>query len=257
MPTKARRKWVKQKAQISFRENKNLTDPESVEFQLRLAQTHLDSLITQSSHLQKWMEDEPRGKGERLPDMEKYQEEVKDSIEEEERQQKETRRLKNQEISKKLDLMDAQLEEKADIYKDIMYNFEEKSKEKLSSVGDDKMSFVGGDKKEKVDLTGENESEKVSFIGGNINSNEKLETAVENNQEKMVENSQEKMVENSQEKVNFVVENTLENNTKSSPKIPLLDLNLEKINSLFEVTPENPQVDVNEKKKKKSAFACL
>jgi len=39
----------------------------------RLAETHLDSLRVQSSHLQQWIEDEPRGKGEKIPNIDGYQ----------------------------------------------------------------------------------------------------------------------------------------------------------------------------------------
>jgi hypothetical protein len=38
----------------------------------RLAQTHLESVRTQAYHLQQWIDDEPRGKGEKLPPSQEY-----------------------------------------------------------------------------------------------------------------------------------------------------------------------------------------
>jgi len=72
MPTKNRRLWVRKKAQIGFREKKNLQDATEIDFLIRLAQTHLESVRTQAYHLQQWLDDEPRGKGEKLPPSQEY-----------------------------------------------------------------------------------------------------------------------------------------------------------------------------------------
>jgi len=72
MPTKNRRLWVRKKAQIGFREKKHLQDPTEIDFLMRLAQTHLESVQVQAYHLQQWLDDEPRGKGEKLPESQAY-----------------------------------------------------------------------------------------------------------------------------------------------------------------------------------------
>eukprot|EP01111_Echinosteliopsis_oligospora_P011256 TRINITY_DN3670_c0_g1_i1.p1 TRINITY_DN3670_c0_g1~~TRINITY_DN3670_c0_g1_i1.p1 ORF type:complete len:106 (-),score=31.77 TRINITY_DN3670_c0_g1_i1:72-389(-) len=96
MPTKNRRAWIKKKAQIGFKEKKNLTDSEDIDFHIRLAETHLESVKVQSSHLQLYIDDEPRQKGEFLFPMQKARlDEFARQEEERERLKLEAKKLKN------------------------------------------------------------------------------------------------------------------------------------------------------------------
>jgi hypothetical protein len=51
MPTPNRRQYVIDKTRDEFQAHKNLTDPEEIEFQLRLADTNLDTVLVQAEHL--------------------------------------------------------------------------------------------------------------------------------------------------------------------------------------------------------------
>mmetsp|Transcript_18176 Transcript_18176/g.27724 ORF Transcript_18176/g.27724 Transcript_18176/m.27724 type:complete len:91 (-) Transcript_18176:140-412(-) len=53
MPTPNRQKFVIRKTRDEFRENKTLTDPEEIDFALRLADTNLDTVLIQAEHLTK------------------------------------------------------------------------------------------------------------------------------------------------------------------------------------------------------------
>eukprot|EP00586_Coscinodiscus_wailesii_P004654 CAMPEP_0172486116 /NCGR_PEP_ID=MMETSP1066-20121228/14539_1 /TAXON_ID=671091 /ORGANISM="Coscinodiscus wailesii, Strain CCMP2513" /LENGTH=63 /DNA_ID=CAMNT_0013251857 /DNA_START=178 /DNA_END=369 /DNA_ORIENTATION=- len=53
MPTPNRQNFVMRKTQIGYRENRHLTDPEEIEFHLRLADTNLDTVLVQAEHLTK------------------------------------------------------------------------------------------------------------------------------------------------------------------------------------------------------------
>jgi len=57
MPTPNRRRYVKQKTQDEFKANKNLTDPEEIEFCIRYADTNLDTIMVQAEHLTTLMND--------------------------------------------------------------------------------------------------------------------------------------------------------------------------------------------------------
>ena len=51
MPTPNRQNYVKRKTQEEYRKHKALTDPQEIEFQLRLADTNLDTVMVQAEHL--------------------------------------------------------------------------------------------------------------------------------------------------------------------------------------------------------------
>ena len=51
MPTPNRQNFIKRKTQAEFRKHKTLTDPEEIDFQLRLADTNLDTVLVQAEHL--------------------------------------------------------------------------------------------------------------------------------------------------------------------------------------------------------------
>ena len=53
MPTPNRQNFVVRKTQVEFRANATLTDPEEIEFALRLADTNLDTVLVQAEHLKK------------------------------------------------------------------------------------------------------------------------------------------------------------------------------------------------------------
>lgn len=57
MPTPNRQKFVIRKTRMEFRENMKLTDLEEIEFQLRLADTNLDTVLVQAEHLSKLFKD--------------------------------------------------------------------------------------------------------------------------------------------------------------------------------------------------------
>lgn len=57
MPTPNRRNFVMKKTRAEFKANKDLTDPEEIEFCLRLADTNLDTVIIQAEHLTRILKD--------------------------------------------------------------------------------------------------------------------------------------------------------------------------------------------------------
>jgi hypothetical protein len=63
MPTPNRQNFVLRKTRTEFRANRHLTDPEEIDFCLRLADTNLDTVLVQAEHLTKIIKD-PRYHGE-------------------------------------------------------------------------------------------------------------------------------------------------------------------------------------------------
>lgn len=57
MPTPNRRRFVIKKTRTEFKANKGLTDPDEIEFGLRLADTNLDTVLVQAEHLTRLMKD--------------------------------------------------------------------------------------------------------------------------------------------------------------------------------------------------------
>ncbi|KAL7549707.1 hypothetical protein ACHAWF_012971 [Thalassiosira exigua] len=57
MPTPNRRNFVVRKARAEFRKHAALTDPDEIEFQLRLADTNLDTVLVQAEHLTRLFND--------------------------------------------------------------------------------------------------------------------------------------------------------------------------------------------------------
>jgi hypothetical protein len=55
MPTPNRQNFVIRKTRTEYRANAHVTDPEQIEFYLRLADTNLDSVLVQAEHLTKVM----------------------------------------------------------------------------------------------------------------------------------------------------------------------------------------------------------
>ena len=53
MPTPNRQNYIISKTRDEYRANKNITDPEQIEFLVRLADTNLDTIMVQSAHLTK------------------------------------------------------------------------------------------------------------------------------------------------------------------------------------------------------------
>lgn len=53
MPTANRRNFVINKTRDEYRDNMDLANAEEIEFYLRLADTHLDTVIVQAEHLTK------------------------------------------------------------------------------------------------------------------------------------------------------------------------------------------------------------
>ena len=51
MPTPNRQNYIKRKTQEEYRKHKTLSDPQEIEFQLRLADTNLDTVMVQAEHL--------------------------------------------------------------------------------------------------------------------------------------------------------------------------------------------------------------
>lgn len=64
MPTPNRQNFVVKKTRMEYRAHKDLTDPDEIEFQLRLADTNLDTVLVQAEHLSKLYGDtEYQGEG--------------------------------------------------------------------------------------------------------------------------------------------------------------------------------------------------
>jgi hypothetical protein len=57
MPTPNRQNFVLKKTRAGFRANRNLDDPEDIDFHLRLADTNLDTVLVQAEHLTNIMND--------------------------------------------------------------------------------------------------------------------------------------------------------------------------------------------------------
>lgn len=57
MPTPNRVNFVVKKTRMGFRAHAGLTDSEEIEFQLRLADTNLDTVMVQAEHLSKLYSD--------------------------------------------------------------------------------------------------------------------------------------------------------------------------------------------------------
>ncbi|KAK1745496.1 hypothetical protein QTG54_003420 [Skeletonema marinoi] len=57
MPTPNRQNYVKRKTRSEFRRHVTLTDQEEIEFQLRLADTNLDTVLVQAEHLSRLFND--------------------------------------------------------------------------------------------------------------------------------------------------------------------------------------------------------
>jgi len=57
MPTPNQQNFIVRKTQIEFREHATLTDPDEIEFQLRLGDTNLDTVMVQAEHLTNLFED--------------------------------------------------------------------------------------------------------------------------------------------------------------------------------------------------------
>lgn len=57
MPTPNRRNFVKSKTRREFKANKDATDPETIQFGIRLADTNLDTVLIQAEHLTTLMTD--------------------------------------------------------------------------------------------------------------------------------------------------------------------------------------------------------
>lgn len=51
MPTPDRQEFVRFKTRTEYRENMHLTDPEQIDFHLRLAEFNLDTVLAQAEHL--------------------------------------------------------------------------------------------------------------------------------------------------------------------------------------------------------------
>ena len=60
MPTPNRRNYVIQKTRDEYRANQNLTDPQEIDFCLRLADTNLDTVLVQAEHLTRLFNDASR-----------------------------------------------------------------------------------------------------------------------------------------------------------------------------------------------------
>jgi hypothetical protein len=57
MPTPNRQNYVKRKTRSEFRRHMTLTDQEEIDFQLRLADTNLDTVLVQAEHLSRLFND--------------------------------------------------------------------------------------------------------------------------------------------------------------------------------------------------------
>ena len=63
MPTPNRQNYIKTKVRDEYKANMKLTDPNEIEFCIRLADTNLDTVLVQAEHLTRLFEDSNR-KGE-------------------------------------------------------------------------------------------------------------------------------------------------------------------------------------------------
>lgn len=57
MPTPNRQNYIKRKTRSEYRRHKTLTDPEEIDFLLRLADTNLDTVLVQAEHLSRLFND--------------------------------------------------------------------------------------------------------------------------------------------------------------------------------------------------------
>ena len=57
MPTPNRQNYVKRKTQAEYRKHMKLVDAEEIDFQLRLADTNLDTVLVQAEHLSRLFND--------------------------------------------------------------------------------------------------------------------------------------------------------------------------------------------------------
>mmetsp|Transcript_58 Transcript_58/g.85 ORF Transcript_58/g.85 Transcript_58/m.85 type:complete len:115 (-) Transcript_58:40-384(-) len=57
MPTPNRTNFILKKTRTEFRKYQQETDPEQIEFRLRLADTNLDTVLVQAEHLTRLIED--------------------------------------------------------------------------------------------------------------------------------------------------------------------------------------------------------
>mmetsp|Transcript_22519 Transcript_22519/g.54444 ORF Transcript_22519/g.54444 Transcript_22519/m.54444 type:complete len:159 (+) Transcript_22519:116-592(+) len=57
MPTPNRQNYIKRKTRSEYRRHATLTDPEEIDFQLRLADTNLDTVMVQAEHLSRLFSD--------------------------------------------------------------------------------------------------------------------------------------------------------------------------------------------------------
>jgi Complex 1 protein (LYR family). len=57
MPTPNRQNYVIRKTREEYRANKSISDPEQIEFLIRLADTNLDTVLVQAEHLTKLFND--------------------------------------------------------------------------------------------------------------------------------------------------------------------------------------------------------
>jgi hypothetical protein len=60
MPTPNRQNYVMNKTREEYRANRHLTDPNEIEFCLRLADTNLDTVLVQADHLTRLFNDANR-----------------------------------------------------------------------------------------------------------------------------------------------------------------------------------------------------
>ena len=57
MPTPNRQNYIKRKTRSEFHKHKTLVDQTEIEFQLRLADTNLDTVLVQAEHLSRLFND--------------------------------------------------------------------------------------------------------------------------------------------------------------------------------------------------------
>ncbi|KAL3804005.1 hypothetical protein HJC23_006396 [Cyclotella cryptica] len=57
MPTPNRRNYIATKTRLEFRKHMRISDPEEIEFCLRLADTNLDTVMVQAEHLSRLFND--------------------------------------------------------------------------------------------------------------------------------------------------------------------------------------------------------
>ena len=51
MPIENRARWLIRRIKTDFRKNQSLTNDEDIQFEIRLGETHLDSIITQRKNM--------------------------------------------------------------------------------------------------------------------------------------------------------------------------------------------------------------